>query len=386
MSTSQILLTNPFSPTITLNSLLPTDQILDLRAYISSHYNLPSSYLIFSSNSRILSNETSLLSLNSSIISLNFALKAGKGGFGSLLRGQAATKRKTTNFDSSKDLKGRRIRNVENEKKLKEFLKKKEEEDRDVEKRLKKYKDSEDKKHAKHYEQKLTQEYKQKLDDWEGKMGDSIAAGVRNLKRKGEEGKFVVPMMKKVCREENKESFREKEDGMICEEINEKNSNEKLGEKLKEKIEEILKENEEEKIDEKINEKLEEKNEKIDEKINEKIEEKINEKNDEKNGEKINEKIEEKIAEEFKEKEVFIEKIEENEKEIEKLFYHEIDLKSIQSLEDLETLGSEHLKQELLRLGLKCSGNLNEKAQRLYDIKKDPTNLFNPKYLAKVRK
>ncbi len=375
-SISQILLTTPFSPTIALNSLLSTDLILDLRLYISSHYNLPSSDLIFSSNSRILPNETPLLSLNSSIISLNFALKAGKGGFGSLLRGQAATKRKTTNFDSSKDLKGRRIRNVENEKKLKEFLSKKKEEDKKVKKKLKKYKDSEDKKHAKHYEQKLTQEYKQKLEDWEGKMGDSIAAGVRNLKRKKEEGKFVVPMNKKVCREEDKEGFngKKKENGMICEEIRE-NSKEKLQEKLKEKLGEILNEKNEEKINEKTNEK-----------INEKIEEKINEKINEKTNEKTNEKIEEKKAEDLKEKEVFIEKIEENAKEIEKVFYAEIDLKSIQSLEDLEKLGSEHLKQELLRLGLKCSGNLKEKAQRLYDIKKDPTNLFNPKYLAKVRK
>ena len=66
--------------------------------------------------------------------------------------------------------------------------------------------------------------------------------------------------------------------------------------------------------------------------------------------------------------------------------YPEIDLKEIKSIEDLENLGSEHLKHGLMKLGLKCGGNLRERAQRLFDIKLDPTNLLNPKYLAKAKK
>ncbi len=36
-------------------------------------------------------------------------------------------------------------------------------------------------------------------------------------------------------------------------------------------------------------------------------------------------------------------------------------------------------------LGLKCGGSLKEKAQRLFDIKLDPSNLMKAKYLAKVK-
>ncbi len=60
--------------------------------------------------------------------------------------------------------------------------------------------------------------------------------------------------------------------------------------------------------------------------------------------------------------------------------YDEIDLNKVNSVEDLEKFGLEHLKNELQRLGLKCGGNLRDRAQRLYDIKINPNNLFNPKY------
>lgn len=53
----------------------------------------------------------------------------GKGGFGSLLRNQAQTRRKITNWDHSRDLDGRRIGNVKNENSLVDFFKKRREEE-----------------------------------------------------------------------------------------------------------------------------------------------------------------------------------------------------------------------------------------------------------------
>jgi len=67
----------------------------------------------------------------------------------------------------------------------------------------------------------------------------------------------------------------------------------------------------------------------------------------------------------------------------EKKEFLEIDMNTINSVEDLLKLGPDHLKHELTRLGLKCGGNLQERANRLYDIKLNPQLLFNPKYLAK---
>ena len=55
--------------------------------------------------------------------------EGGKGGFGSLLRNQAQTRRKITNWDHSRDLDGRRIGNVKNENSLVDFFKKRREEE-----------------------------------------------------------------------------------------------------------------------------------------------------------------------------------------------------------------------------------------------------------------
>ncbi|CAM6099576.1 unnamed protein product [Calypogeia fissa] len=87
-------------------------------------------------------------------------LRGGKGGFGSLLRGAAtkAGQKKTSNFDACRDMSGRRLRHVNAEKKLKEwkadakerelektaedFLKKQrkvDEEDKGMEKELQKF-------------------------------------------------------------------------------------------------------------------------------------------------------------------------------------------------------------------------------------------------------
>lgn len=319
MHQPQLFLTIPFFPTISLEFITEFDDISSLRSFLSSKYNIPSETLTFYNNTHLLSNENLLGSLQG-FIHASIGLSGGKGGFGSLLRGQAATKRKTTNFDASKDLKGRRIRNVENEKKLKEFLKNKQKEDQDVEEEIKKYKEMSEKQSQMHYEMKLTQEYKNKLEDWEHKMGKSIAVGVNKLKREGnhvdqKNGGFEVPK-KKICLEINK--------------------------KIKNMYEEEDKEEEEKRIE------MEERERK------QKLEEEL----------KKDEKLEKPLA----------------------IEYPEIDLKGIKSIEDLENLGSEHLKHGLMKLGLKCGGNLRERAQRLFDIKLDPTNLLNPKYLAKAKK
>lgn len=57
-------------------------------------------------------------------------LLGGKGGFGSLLKGQPAVKSKTKNFDSCRDLSGRRLRQINQEKTRTKFIEKREEEDR----------------------------------------------------------------------------------------------------------------------------------------------------------------------------------------------------------------------------------------------------------------
>ncbi|ESP02293.1 hypothetical protein LOTGIDRAFT_138717, partial [Lottia gigantea] len=64
-------------------------------------------------------------------------LVGGKGGFGSMLRAIGAQIEKTTSREACRDLSGRRMRDVNNEKKLKEWLGKQSEREREKEEKRK---------------------------------------------------------------------------------------------------------------------------------------------------------------------------------------------------------------------------------------------------------
>ena len=49
-------------------------------------------------------------------------LRGGKGGFGSMLRAIGAQIEKTTNKEACRDLSGRRLRDINEEKRLKDWL------------------------------------------------------------------------------------------------------------------------------------------------------------------------------------------------------------------------------------------------------------------------
>ena len=100
-----------------------------------SDFNLDRSNIYFLCNGKILKDQESLDSYDGQIIESRIRLKGGKGGFGSSLRLQQATKKQTKNFDACRDLQGRRIRKVNQERQLSEWRTKKAEE----EKLLKKY-------------------------------------------------------------------------------------------------------------------------------------------------------------------------------------------------------------------------------------------------------
>ena len=61
---------------------------------------------------------------------LRKGMLGGKGGFGAMLKGSQAG-RKTTNFESCRDLNGRRLRSVNNERRLAEWRKEREERERE---------------------------------------------------------------------------------------------------------------------------------------------------------------------------------------------------------------------------------------------------------------
>jgi len=63
-----------------------------------------------------------------------------------------------------------------------------------------------------------------------------------------------------------------------------------------------------------------------------------------------------------------------------------IDLNKYSSVEELESVGLDKLKQELQRLGLLCGWSLKERAQRLYSIKGKDIGSIDPKLFAKKKK
>ncbi|PFX18382.1 protein SDE2 homolog [Stylophora pistillata] len=58
-------------------------------------------------------------------------------------------------------------------------------------------------------------------------------------------------------------------------------------------------------------------------------------------------------------------------------------LDSCTSAEELESLGLEHLKEELISRGLKCGGTLQQRAQRLFASKGVPLDQLDPSFFAK---
>ncbi|XP_042865595.1 replication stress response regulator SDE2-like isoform X1 [Penaeus japonicus] len=68
-------------------------------------------------------------------VTATLRLPGGKGGFGSMLRAIGAQIEKTTNREACRDLSGRRLRDINEEKRLKEFISKKSEREREVQER-----------------------------------------------------------------------------------------------------------------------------------------------------------------------------------------------------------------------------------------------------------
>eukprot|EP01111_Echinosteliopsis_oligospora_P002870 TRINITY_DN1455_c0_g1_i1.p1 TRINITY_DN1455_c0_g1~~TRINITY_DN1455_c0_g1_i1.p1 ORF type:complete len:408 (+),score=126.68 TRINITY_DN1455_c0_g1_i1:3-1226(+) len=110
-------------------------------------------------------------------LSLSLRVLGGKGGFGSLLRGGSTKvgQKKTTNFDACRDLSGRRLRHVNNEKKLAEWFSQQDE--RDLEKKALQFISTNVKKHE-FDERKYTAE-SEKINT---SVSEAIAKGITTAK------------------------------------------------------------------------------------------------------------------------------------------------------------------------------------------------------------
>ena len=114
-----VFLRTPFLPN-SKSVWLPAENLEECRIQIQAARGIPSDILIFYYNGRR-APENQLFDQNASL-DVALSLLGGKGGFGSMLRALGAQIEKTTNNEACRDLSGRRLRDINEETRLKNYV------------------------------------------------------------------------------------------------------------------------------------------------------------------------------------------------------------------------------------------------------------------------
>lgn len=274
--------------------------------------------------------ELSLADLEHQLLEVELAVVGGKGGFGSLLRIAAAQKKHFNNFDSCRDSNGRRLRDIKNDIRMVEFLKKKKAQQKLIEQEQ----DSINKANSERRDNlaniaqaKIDENYSAKLEEWKWRLGKVVKSSYLN-KRKP---KHLEDSTDEKCSEDSHPIKQLKTDlpadstpHLQMATVDDQKAADGPAERLPA-------------------------------------------------ASKI---LQVKIA---TPQQAVLGPV------VPPTSLHEpIELQQLASIEDLESLPIERVTLELKRLGLKCGGTPKDRVQRLWDIKLEPSRLFHPKYLAKA--
>ncbi|NWX50462.1 SDE2 regulator, partial [Steatornis caripensis] len=169
--------------------------------------NIPEENLYVKCNGRLVHDEDILQ--NGAVYSLEPRLCGGKGGFGSMLRALGAQIEKTTNREACRDLSGRRLRDVNHEKAMAEWVKQQAEREAEKEQRR-----------LERLQRKLAEpkhfftnpDYQQQCHEMAERLEDSVLKGLQatsskivspesgsSRKRSGESGKSGTKYRKRKC-------------------------------------------------------------------------------------------------------------------------------------------------------------------------------------------
>ncbi|KAJ7341015.1 hypothetical protein JRQ81_004661 [Phrynocephalus forsythii] len=139
-----------------------------------SSLNLPEEHFYVKCNGRSVNSEDLLQ--DGAVYSLEPRLYGGKGGFGSMLRALGAQIEKTTNREACRDLSGRRLRDVNHEKAMAEWVKQQAEREADKEqRRLERLK----RKLAEPKHLFTNPDYEQQCHDMAERLEDSVLQGMQ---------------------------------------------------------------------------------------------------------------------------------------------------------------------------------------------------------------
>ena len=114
-----MFLRTPFLPN-SKSVWLPAENLKECRVQIQAVRGIPSDILVFYYNGRR-ATENQSFDQNASV-DVALSLLGGKGGFGSMLRALGAQIEKTTNNEACRDLSGRRLRDINEETRLKNYV------------------------------------------------------------------------------------------------------------------------------------------------------------------------------------------------------------------------------------------------------------------------
>ncbi|XP_002165931.3 UBL fusion protein SDE2 isoform X1 [Hydra vulgaris] len=385
---------------------------------IANSEGIPTSNFYLVSNRKVLNFTDEIIC--DSYVNAYIRVPGGKGGFGSMLRAIGARIEKTTNHEACRDLSGRRMRDVNNEKQIGEWLKKKQ--------------DKEDER-AKAREEKLKrllnpvynyvdQGYTTKLQDNASNVDEAFKAALSKKKKMKSRTNHVseeddAPSNKKSClwigvsdEESDMEHSDESSPGehspgnlvLRNDETSEVPAYTKNVESVMEHSGECNNGNLMLKNDESSEVRSYSKNVEIDMEHSgmSNHENLVMKKNDSfevptSSPEVIENSLSSKVIEVSSTNEIKNKK-ENNLKAIpeptsenlrvsshKNLFIEPIDLSKYSSAEELEELGLDRLKFALQALGMKCGGTLQDRAKRLFITKQTPIDQIDPSLFVKKK-
>ncbi|XP_073977566.1 splicing regulator SDE2 [Rhodnius prolixus] len=172
---------------------LPSASLRDVHSFILNNFKWnPDNYYLRSNGKEVLRSEDIYCT-----VQVIPKLRGGKGGFGSMLRAIGAQIEKTTNREACRDLSGRRLRDINEEQRLKKWISQQAEREREILERKKKKleKLSTEPKH-----EFQDDEYFAERSELPEKLNDALEQGIQaassnsSVKRKAEE---VKPIIKK---------------------------------------------------------------------------------------------------------------------------------------------------------------------------------------------
>jgi hypothetical protein len=93
----------------------------NIKQYFKQMLNISFDFKIYKNSIPLINNPNHIIYNSHDVFSISPVLLGGKGGFGSLLKGQQAVKKKTKNNDACRNLEGKRLRHINQEHQIKAY-------------------------------------------------------------------------------------------------------------------------------------------------------------------------------------------------------------------------------------------------------------------------